>query len=115
VALTTTQRSDMQADFGIGSDEAVFTNDQLDRLYARADSDYDLAVAIGFDQLLANVARYYDYKQAETQEAKAQIFDHLEKMANRWHRKAGGGLMPLTAGTIELDFIEPDGTGSEYS
>lgn len=107
MALTSTQRTDMQADLGIGSDQKVFANDELDRLYARADSDYELAVAMGIRQLLVNAARFNDYTRGETKESKSQIFDHLKEMYEYWLIEAGGAVAPLVAGTIEADFIEP--------
>ena len=82
--LTTTQRADMQADLGISSDEAVFTNDELDRLYTRAESDYDKAVYLAWRQLLADAAKFNDYTAGQTREEKSQVYDHIKDMVAFW-------------------------------
>ena len=115
MALTSDQLADMQGDLGIGSDEAVFTDAELNRLFARAESGYELAVAMGFRQLMADAAKFNDYTAGQSKESKSQVFEHLEKMFKFWMAEAGGGMAPLMAGTIILDFQEPGGSGSEYS
>jgi len=119
MALTVTQLTDLQKDIGIGSDEAVFTDDALNRLFTRADSDYALTVAYAIRQLLMNAARFNDYVRymsggIATREDKSQIFTHLQEMYQLWAAEAGGGLAPLVAGTIEQDLIEPY-SATEYT
>jgi len=106
MALTATQLTDIRADLGIGSDEAVFTDAELNRFYARADSGYELAVAIAVRQLMITAAKFNDYTAGYNEEKKSQIFAQLKQMYEFWLAEAGG-LAPLTAGTIEQDLIEP--------
>ena len=113
MALTAAQLTDLQRDIGIGSDEAIFTNDELERLFTRASSDYAMTVAYALRQLLVNAAKRNDYVRytgggrTATRESKSQIFAHLRQMYDLWLGEAGGGLAPLVAGAIEQDFIEP--------
>jgi uncharacterized protein (DUF885 family) len=86
--LTTTQRTDLQADLGIGSDEAVFTNDELDRLYTRADADYDTSVYLAYRQLLANANKFHDYTAGQTKVQKSQVREHLRDMVDFWKEEA---------------------------
>ena len=118
MALTATQLTDLQKDIGIGSDEAIFTDDELNRLHSRASGDYALTVAYALRQLLVDAARLNDYVEyaggaVAAREAKSQVFAHLKQMYDLYAAEAGGGLVPLVAGTLERDLIEPS-TGSEY-
>ena len=88
MALTATQRTDMQSDLGITSDEAVFTNDELDRLYTRAGSDYNSAIYLAWRQLMADAAKFNDYTVGQTQEKKSQLFDHVKAMVDYWKDEA---------------------------
>ena len=88
MALTATQRTDMQADLGITADETVFTNAELDRLYARADSDYNSAVYLAWRQLMADTAKFNDYVTGQTEEKKSQLFDHVKDMVEFWNSEA---------------------------
>jgi len=119
MALTAAQLTDLQRDIGIGSDEAVFTDDELNRLFARTSSDYAMAVMYALRQLLVNAARFNNYIRytssgQATREDKSQIFDHLKEMYELWAAEAGGGAAPLVSGTIEQDLIEPYST-TEYT
>lgn len=84
MALTTEQRTDMQADLGITADEAVFTNDELDRLFTRAGDDYNTAVYLGWRQLMADAAKLYAYSVAQTKVSKEQVFEHVKEMVAFW-------------------------------
>jgi hypothetical protein len=75
-SLSSAQRTDLRAD--IGDDGTVFTNDELDRLYTRAESNYDLAVVLALRQLLANAAKLHDYRLAQSMENMSQVFGHLK-------------------------------------
>jgi hypothetical protein len=86
--LTSTQRADMQADLGISSDEAVFTNDELDRLYTRADADYDEAVYLAIRQLLMQASKFHSYTAGQTKVEKQQVFDNLKAMLELWKHEA---------------------------
>lgn len=87
-SLTSTQRTDLQADLGISSDEAVFTNTELDRLYTRAGSDYNKTVVLAVRQLLMNAAKFNDYTAGDTQEKKSQVFKNLKQMYDMWSEEA---------------------------
>jgi len=113
MALSTDQLADIQADLGIGSDESVFTDDELNRLYARADSDYSLAVLYAIRQILTNAARFHDLTRGDDSDKKQQVFANLEKIYDKWVSETGGG-SPLVTGTIEQDLIEPYSI-TEYS
>ena len=80
MALTTDQLADFRADIG----STDYTDDELNRLYTRADENYSSAVYLAFRQLLADSSHYIDYKVAQTEEKRSQIFDHLQKMTNFW-------------------------------
>jgi len=82
--LTNAQRIDMQADLAIAADEAVFTNAELDRLYTRADADYNGAVYLAWRQLLADASKFNDYTAGQTQEKKSQVWEHIERMVAFW-------------------------------
>jgi hypothetical protein len=88
MALTTDQLTDMQADLGIGSDEGVFTDAELNRLYARANDDYSSAVVLAIRQLTMNAAKLNDYTAGQTSESKSQIFKNLKEMLAYWEGKA---------------------------
>ena len=83
MALTATQRADMQVDLGITDDQKVFTDAELDRLYERAGGDYDRAVYLARKQLLSNAARFIDYTAGQTRVEKAQVFEHLSRLVDR--------------------------------
>lgn len=84
MSLSSDQRADMQGDLGISADETVFTNDELDRLYERAHSDYNTAVYLGYRQIMANAAKLHNYTAGQTRIDKAQVFDHLKSMVEFW-------------------------------
>jgi hypothetical protein len=106
MALTLTQRSDLQADLGIGSDQTVFTDAQLDRLYARAGDVYELTMCYALDQLLVDAAKLNDYKAGQSSESKSQVFKQLQEMRALWGKRAGVGYGTLAGGVIDLDFME---------
>ncbi len=113
MALSTDQLTDIQADIGIGSDESVFEDAELNRLYARADSDYSLAVLYAIRQILTNAARFHDYTRGDDADKKSQVFDNLKEIYEVWLAEIGGGA-PLVVGTFERDMIEPTSV-TEYS
>lgn len=104
--LDSDQLSDIQGDLGIVADEAVFTDDELHRLYTRAVSSYDLAVVYALDQLLMDAAKFNDYKAGSSSESKSQVFKHLQDVRKVWGQRAGVGYGALSAGVIDLDFQE---------
>jgi len=84
MALTADQLADLQADLGIGSDEAVFTDEELERLYTRAADDYPTAVYYAWRQLLAASTKYIDYRVAQTEEKRSQAYSHIKDMVAYW-------------------------------
>jgi len=78
----------MQADLGIGSDESVFTNDELDRLYTRADADYEEAVYLAVRQLLMQASKFHSYTAGQTKVEKQQVFDNLKDMLALWQSES---------------------------
>jgi len=104
--LSSDQLGDMQGDLGISDDESVFTDDELNRLFTRADGDYDLGMVYALDQLLMDAAKLNDYMAGSSSEKKSQVFAQLEKMRKLWGTRAGVGAGILRAGVIDLDFME---------
>jgi hypothetical protein len=112
MALTLTQRTDLQQDLGITASQAVFTDAQLDRLYERAGSVYELTVCLALDQLLMDAAKLNDYTAGASSEKKSQVFAQLQAMRKVWGLRAsavgaaGMGYGSLSGGVIDLDFME---------
>lgn len=90
MALTATQRADMQGDLGISSDEAVFTNDELDRLYERAGNNYELAVYYGYRQLLAQANKFHNYTAGLTRVERVQMRENIADSMTFWQNEARG-------------------------
>lgn len=88
MALTTEQLGDFQGDLGIGSDEAVFTDAELERLFQRAGENYSTAVYMAWRQLLAASTKYIDYQVAQTKESRSQIYAHIKEMVAHWEEEA---------------------------
>jgi hypothetical protein len=84
--LSAAQLLDIRAD--LGDDGTVWTDDELDRLYTRASSDYNSAVVLAIRQLLMNAAKLHDYSLAQSSESKSQIFKNLKEMLTYWDDKA---------------------------
>lgn len=77
--LTDTIKSDLQLDLGIGTDESVFTDDQLSRLYTRASGDYDATMVLALRRLTQNATKLHDYAVATASESVSQVYDHLKE------------------------------------
>jgi len=88
MALTTDQLSDFQSDLGIGADEAVFTDAELERLFERADEVYASAVYMAWRQLLAASTKYIDYRVAQTEEKRSQVYQHIKDMVDHWQAES---------------------------
>lgn len=87
--LTDEQRSDLQGDLGITADESVFTDTELDRLYTRANSDYNGTIVLALRQLLANTAKMADYTAGQSSEKISQIHGNLSKMLAYYEDRVG--------------------------
>lgn len=88
MALTATLRADLQADLGIGSDGAVFTNAELDRLYTRAEDNYNLAVYFGYRQLLAQANKFHNYTEGMTRVERVQMRENIADSMEFWKAEA---------------------------
>lgn len=84
MALTAEQLSDLQSDLGIDDNEAVFTDAELERLYTRAGEVYATAVYMAWRQLLAASTKYIDYRVAQTEEKRSQVYSHIKDMVAYW-------------------------------
>lgn len=87
MALTAQQILDIRGDLGIGASGSatqIFTDDELNNLFDRAGSDYNLAVYYGWRQTLANSTRWLDYQVAQTKVSRSQAFDHIKAMVAFW-------------------------------
>jgi hypothetical protein len=58
------------------------------------------------NQLLMDAAKFNDYAAGSSSEKKSQVFDHLKAMRELWAEQAGVGRGALSAGVIDLDFME---------
>lgn len=80
--LTSDQLRDLQADLAILSDQQVFTDAELNRLYARASEDYDGAMYLAIRQLWFASLAENDYTAGQTSEKRSQISLGLERAMN---------------------------------
>jgi hypothetical protein len=83
--MTSTQLSDIRGD--IGDDGTVFTDAELNRLYTRASSSYDKTVVLALRQIMANAAKLYNYKIAQSSESKAAVFSHAKALLEYWEEQ----------------------------
>lgn len=100
--LSNDQLNDFRADLDIPADK-VFTNTELNRLYNRAEGNYEYAVALGWRQMLADAAKKTDYKAAQSGETLSQMFDHIKYMIEYWTGLSGLGGFTLEGGLISLN------------
>lgn len=87
MALTDSQRGMVQRFLDIGTDETVFTNDELDDLYDSTDfgnSNIKSTVYWGWVILSGSAAKLYAYSVAQTKVSKDQVFDHVKQMVEFW-------------------------------
>lgn len=107
--LTVQELADFRAD--IGDTSGVFTDAELQRLYARASEDYDTAILYAIDQLIANASKFADYTQNQSQEKKSQIFDHLLRLRSIWKSKVDAAAAAESAATqvriVGLSHVPP--------
>ncbi len=82
---TATQRTRLRADLGLADDESVFTDAEVDELFARAGEQYGdpevvyaCARLLGVDQLIARtVPQMTKYRQGESSEDPTPILQGL--------------------------------------
>ena len=78
--LTQTQLKSMRRKIA-DTAETAWDDGELNAIYTEAGSDFNEAIAICFEELMGNAAKFADYTQNESSEKKKQIFDNLGKMA----------------------------------
>lgn len=98
MALSADQLGDMQADLAISDDETVFTDDELQRLYERADSNYDEALYLAWRQLRNNAAKLTNYTAGMTSEQRRQVFENLQAIVEDYERSANGNTQARIVG-----------------
>lgn len=108
MALTSDQLSDLQKDIGITTDQSVFTDAELNRLYTRASDDYDAAVVLAIRQLLMQSARFFNYTVGQTRYERKQVFDNLRSILKDKEAVAGMAGGQLSSGVISLQMDQPD-------
>lgn len=64
--------------------ETAWNDDELNDIYDQAGGDWNLTIALCFEELLVNAAKFADYKQNESEEKRQQIFVNLSKMINHF-------------------------------
>lgn len=87
MALSAQQILDIRADMNLGpsgSATEIFSDVELNALFDRAASDYNLTVYYGWRQILAGSAAWVDYKVAQTSVSRSQAFDHILRMVAFW-------------------------------
>jgi hypothetical protein len=82
--LTSDQLTDLRGDIGDTGDPPAFTDTELQRLFTRAEEDYDTTVLLALRQLLGNAIKLADYTQNASQEKRSQVFSHLKSMVAYW-------------------------------
>jgi|GEM_PF-2140718 len=78
--LTETQLASLRRKVG-DSAGTVWTEEELNAIYTEAGSDLNEAIAICYEELMANAVKFADYTQNESSEKRSQIFSNLGKMA----------------------------------
>ncbi len=105
LVLSADQLTDMQGDVGLVTDPLdpnyglVFTDTELNRLYNRANGAYLLGVILAFDQLLADSAKWVNYVEGQTQEARSdrfkQIMQLVEYKRQQWIATEGYAMVHI--------------------
>lgn len=107
MSLSEEQLADLQADIGIADDEQVFTDQELQRLFARAGEVYNKALVFALRQLRTNAAKFTDYTQNASSEKRSQMFEHLSKLLKDAEAATGMSGGKLSSGVMRLGL---DGT-----
>jgi hypothetical protein len=80
MALSSQEISDFRADLGDQTKPFAFTDDEIQRLFEREDSDYADTLLLAIKQLLMNATKFYNYVSGHTRQEQEKIFDHLKNM-----------------------------------
>jgi len=83
MAITAQELADLQADAALGTDETVFTDAELSRIWDRVAGttgtiQHEAALALVYRQLLADSVKFHDYVAGASSEKLSQIYDHLK-------------------------------------
>lgn len=70
--------------------EAAWSDDELNDIYDEAEGDWNLTIALCFEELMNNAVKFADYKQNESEEKRSQIFANLQKMATYYRGLSAG-------------------------
>lgn len=87
--LDSDQLTDMRGFLGIGPAPAVFTDDQLQRLFVLSGENFNGAVYLGWLQILGGAVNWIDYKVALTQMSREAAWEHVRAMVALWGAKPG--------------------------
>jgi hypothetical protein len=114
--LTAEQLTDLRADIADEGASPAFSDTELNRLYNRAEGDYNRTVVYALRQLLASHAKLHDYAAGQSQESLQQVYAHVRDLLSYWERIAGEFGGALYSGTLALQLDEADpSTESEWS
>lgn len=76
--LTSQELADFRADLGDQIKPYAFTDDEIQRLFDREDSDYQSTLLLAIKQLLMNATKFYNYVSGHTRQEQEKIFEHLK-------------------------------------
>jgi hypothetical protein len=100
--LDSSTRADLQGDLGIGTDEEVFTDAELDRHYTRTEADYEQTVALALRQLVQRGRKFEAFTAGLSTEEAEAVHRALEAQLQRWERLSGLSGGRLSSGVIDL-------------
>lgn len=78
--LTATELASLRRKVGDQA-ETTWTDSELNAIYTEAAGNFNEAIAICYEELMGNAAKFADYTQNESSEKKSQIFNNLAKLA----------------------------------
>lgn len=98
VYLTAQQLARMQRKLQIGTNEDVFTDEELDDIYLEAGLNFNVAMATAIEELLFDAAKLHNYKAGQTSENKKEIFDNLLALQKIYSAKGQSSNQVLIVG-----------------
>lgn len=111
--LTTQQLADFRIDLDLPVN-AVFTDAELNRFYARASEDYDTAKVYALRALLASAAKLHDYKAGQSSESLSQVVDNMRKNLRDMESNAGMGGAVISVGNFSLNIDASETNATEW-
>lgn len=105
--MTVDQRTDMQLDLGIGPDQAVFSDYEIDRAFTRGDSDPVATLAYLYRQMISNpqkLTAYFGDKLSEKE--RMSLLDNMHARMIQLEKSARVTNPPLiaTASYLQRDY-----------